>query len=89
MSKTIDDKYSTPISALHWVLGRRLRHSRSWGNVSIAVKSKTFEIRWCEPKNEEQADMATFMSRVLPLSIKSLDAEIDRQIDKYQEERCV
>ena len=57
--------------------------------MSVIVKKQTFEIRWCQPKHIDPKAKGknTFLSRVLPLSKRSLDAEIDRQIDKYVEER--
>lgn len=84
------DKYANGLSALQWVLAQRLKHSRSWQNVSLSTNEQegkpTFEIRWIHPKDPDTAGTDTFMSRVLPLNKRSLDAEVRRQILKYVEE---
>jgi len=81
------DKHEPGLSALHWVLAKRLPYSRSWENVEVMEKKRTFEIKWVDPKWPDPDDKETFCSLSRPLSARSLDAEVDRQIVKYVKEK--
>ena len=88
------DKYEVSLNALQWVLSKRLRYSRSWKNVTVLThdpdeehRAGSFEIMWVEPKNEDPNQKEDFMSRILPLNIRTLDAEIERQHKKYAEDK--
>ena len=87
MTSAIDKLHDTSIPALHWILSKRLKYSRSWRNVEVVIKKKTFEIRWVDPKWDDPEDKDTFCSRVGPLTLKALDAEIERQHIKYTKEK--
>ena len=82
MSDT-DDKYTIPLNALQWVLTHRLQHSRTWNEMEITTSEKKFTIRWFSPKKGNES----FMERVLPMRIDTLNGEIFRQFTKLQEEK--
>jgi len=77
------------LSKLHWILAERLPLSRTWNNVEVTVRRKVFEIRWVMPKTPDPKGKTTFLSRTLPLSKKSLEDELERQLEKYVEDRRV
>ena len=81
-----NDTQNTLMSNLHWILSERLPLSRTWGNVEVIERKKEFEIRWVMPKKPDPDGKTTFCSRVLPLSKRSLQAELKRQLEKYVED---
>ena len=86
---TMDSEYlkETLLPTLHWLLSKRLSYSRSWNNVRVVEKKKTFSIEWIEPKKTDPEGKRTFKSMILPLSNRSLDGEIERQIVKYVKDK--
>ena len=80
--------HETSLPALHWILAKRLRYSRSWNNVKVVTKKKTLDIFWYDSKTKvDPKGKKVFSSRTIPLSRKSLDNEIDRQILRYLKEK--
>jgi len=81
-----DDLINLSMPALHWVLAKRLPHSRSWNNVEVTTTKKVVRIKWFEPKKEDPEGKETFCVHERPLSLRSVDAEIERQMAKYLKE---
>jgi hypothetical protein len=87
MTQAADELRDIAMPALHWVLRKRLNLSRTWNNVEVIEKKKTFEIKWCDPKKEDPEGKETFCSRVLPLNLKQVNDEVERQHEKYREDK--
>ena len=87
------DKHEPALYALQWVLAERLKHSVSWCNVTVVTHDPdedyrygAFEIRWIVPTNQDPKHKGDFQSKVLPLTKRTLNAEIRRQMKKLIEE---
>ena len=49
----------------------------------LVEKKRTFEIKWVDPKKPDPEGKTTFCTLSRPLSNRSLDSEVERQIKKY------
>jgi len=78
-------KVSMP--ALHWVLSKRLPLSRTWNNVEVVERKRELVIRWIDPKKPDPEGKQTFCARTIPFSLRSVDAEIERQHEKYEDDK--
>jgi hypothetical protein len=84
---TEEDIIELALPTLHYILGKRLKFSRAWKNVEVETKKKVFRIKWFDPKNKDQEGLDTFCTRERPMSLRSMETEIDDQMIKYLKEK--
>ena len=74
---------------LQVILAERLKYSREWNNVSMTSKGNCLEIRWYDPKTQDDpyGKEIFYSKKIAPLNSDTLLLEIKRQYDKLQHEQ--